>query len=91
MSLRFFSSFIIKAKNPCIQCAHYIQYTYANPYDEIYDIYGSGERLGKCSLFGKENLVTGQTEYDDALICRINDSKCGTHGKFFELVVGNKT
>ena len=88
MSLRFFSSFIVKAKTPCIQCAHYIQYKYANPYDEIY---GPEIILGKCSLFGKENLVTGQTEYDDALICRINDSKCGTHGKFFELAVGNKT
>jgi len=88
MSLRFFSSFIVKAKTPCIQCAHYIQYKYANPYDEIY---GPEMILGKCSLFGKENLVTGQTEHDDALICRKNDSKCGKDGKFFKLAVDKNT
>jgi len=88
MSLRFFSSFIVKAKNPCIQCANYIQYKYANPYDEMY---GPAMILGKCALFGKENLVTGQTEYDDALICRKNESKCGKDGKFFELAAGKNT
>ena len=80
MSLRLFSSFVIKTKNPCINCVNYIKYKYRNPYDEIYD---TNPILGNCHLFGKESLVTGQIEYDKALLCRIDETKCGKKGKYY--------
>ena len=82
MSLRLFSSFIIKTKNPCINCVNYIKYKYTDYYDEIYN---TENKLGKCSIFGKQNLVTGQTEYEDALVCRINETKCGKEGQCFTI------
>ncbi len=84
MSLRLFSSFIIKTKNPCINCLNYIKYKYRNPYDEIYD---TNPILGNCRLFGKENLVTGEIKYDKALLCRLDDSKCGEKAKYFNTVI----
>jgi hypothetical protein len=87
MSLRLFSSFIIKTKNPCIKCINYIEYKYPNMYDEIY----SNERvLGKCSLFGNENLVTGEIEYAHALVCRVDELKCGRNGKYFNTIIIQK-
>lgn len=80
MSLRLFSSFIVKTKNPCIKCVNYIQYKYGDPYEELYD---SETRIGKCSLFGKENIVTGVVEHDNAFVCRNTADKCGEKGKYF--------
>lgn len=82
MNLRLFSSFIIKTKNPCINCVNYINYKYTNPYDELYD---RETKLGKCSIFGKENLVTGEIEYEEALESRKNDSRCGKEGKYYNV------
>ena len=82
MSLRLLSSFIIKTPKPCINCMNYIEYKYTNPHDEIYD---SETKLGTCSIFGKENLVTGKIEYDDAFVCRINESKCGKEGRYYNI------
>jgi hypothetical protein len=59
---------------------NYITYTSKNPYDEIYNI---PIRFGKCSLFGMENVITGQIVYDDALVCRTDKYKCGYNGKYF--------
>ena len=80
MNLRLFTSFIIKTKNPCINCVNYIKYKYTDPYNEIYD---SETSLGKCYIFGKQNLVTGHIEYENALVCRTNDSKCGKEGRYY--------
>jgi len=84
MSVRFFSSFIIKTKNPCVKCVNYIQYKYSNPYDEIYE---TKYIIGRCSIFGEENLVTGQIEYENALISRIDESKCGKKGRYFNTII----
>ena len=84
MSVRLFSSFIVKTKNPCINCINYIKYKYRNPYDEIYD---TNPILGTCRLFGKENLVTGQLEYDKALLCRLDETQCGEKGKYFNTLI----
>ena len=85
MSLRFFSSFIIKTKAPCINCKNYIKYKHTNLYDEIYDgVYDGVTKLGTCSLFGKQNLVTGQIEYDSALMCRQYETKCGKDGQHYD-------
>jgi hypothetical protein len=80
MSLRLFSSFIIKTKNPCISCVNYVKYKYTYPEDEMYD---SKTRSGNCSLFGKQHFVTGEIEYDNALECRTNELKCGKKGVFY--------
>ena len=77
MSLRLFSGLIKKTKKPiCIECIHYIEYKHNNPYNELYDKY----RMGYCSKFGNQNLVTGNVEYEEALYCRKNSSKCGENG-----------
>lgn len=81
MGLRLFSSFIIKIQNPCINCVNYIKYKYTYPpHDEIYD---PETKLGTCSLFGEQNLITGNIIYEDALLCRIHDSKCGKEGRYY--------
>ena len=80
MSLRLFSSFIIKNQKPCVNCVNYIKYKYTYPHDEIYD---SETKLGTCSLFGEQNVVTGNIIYEDALKCRINSFSCGINGKYY--------
>ena len=83
MSLRLFSSFVIKTKNPCLTCVNYVAHKYGNPYDEIY---AYKTKIGKCDLFGKQNLVTGVVENEDAMSCRTNESKCGKDGKHYVAV-----
>ncbi len=75
-------SYITKINKPCIKCVNYIKHKYKNPYDELYD---SRETLGTCAIFGNENLVTGEVEYECALTCRTDSSKCGKNGKYFSL------
>ena len=77
--LRSFS-FIVKTQKPCINCVHYIKYKYNYPEDELYDF---KTRTGNCAVFGKQHLVTGIIDYDDALSCRTNEQKCGKNGTFF--------
>lgn len=72
-----FTSFIKKSNPVCINCIHYLKYSI--PYDEIYD----KTKIGLCFKFEKENLVTGEISYEDAMICRITNSKCGETGKFY--------
>jgi hypothetical protein len=57
-----------------------MNYKYTDPYDEIYF---NKSKLGNCALFGKQNLVTGEIEYDTALECRLNELKCGKKGLFY--------
>lgn len=79
----FLSSSLVKdiVKYPiCLDCVHYKEYKQSNPYDEMYET----RNLGKCSLYGKQNVVTGQIHLIDALICRADESKCGEKGKYFK-------
>ena len=81
MRLRFFTTIIIKKPiNLCVNCVYYMNYKYAYPEDEMYN---RKHKLGNCALFGKQHLVTGEIEYDNALECRLNDLKCGKNGQFF--------
>lgn len=81
MSLRLFStvSFIIKTQKPCINCIHYIEKKITYPDD----YYNTKSNIGRCSIFGKQHFVTGEIEYDSALLCRTNEQKCGKNGIFF--------
>lgn len=61
----------------CVDCVHYLEYYQQTPYDDI-------ER-GKCKLFGKKHLITGQIDYYYAEECRMDDKyRCGEKGFFFE-------
>ena len=70
-------------KNPvCLDCSHYIESKHSRyPHDELYVSY----KLGRCGLFGRQNKVTGQIHFADALDCREDESKCGEKGKLFHL------
>jgi len=85
MRLRLFSSFIIKTKNPCISCIHYIDERLQYPPDS----YFSETRFGWCSKFGKEHLVTGEINYEDAIVCRTHESKCGKDGRYYTKIIKN--
>ena len=60
----------------CTNCIHFIEYKNNYPFDD--------NNLGKCKLFGKKNIVTGQIKYEYAENCRENKEKCDIHGKYFE-------
>jgi hypothetical protein len=45
------------------------------PFDTLPD-----DNFGKCKKFGELNLVTGGIEYDMALNCRRDETKCGNKG-----------
>jgi hypothetical protein len=83
---RFLSSTLLRdiVKNPiCLDCSHYNEYKHPNPYDELYG--GESYKLGKCGLYGRQNVVTGQIQFEYAVVCREDDSKCGEKGKQFNL------
>ena len=48
----------------CVNCRHFIPHTTHYSYEDP-----PSDNYGKCKLFGKQNLVTGQTEYVYAEIC----------------------
>jgi hypothetical protein len=58
----------------CKNCVHFQPSTY-NEFDSY---------LAKCTLFGKKDIITNEINYDFADSCRIDESKCGMHAKYFE-------
>lgn len=40
--------------------------------------------LGRCSLFGKKNIITGEVTYEFADICRLTPNKCGYNGSLYQ-------
>lgn len=62
----------------CINCKYFIgdevRWPDQNP-DHI--------NLGRCKLFGKYDLITGDTKYDFAYSVRNDNDKCGETGKLF--------
>lgn len=60
----------------CSKCLHFIEHTNNYPYDPI----PSNEYYGRCTKFGEVNMITGEIEYDLAINCRLNVSKCGNSG-----------
>ena len=81
MRMNLITPFIKKTKNHCINCINYIKYQYTDPYDEIYNI---KTKIGNCYMFGKENLVTGEIEYENAMVCRMDKTKCGNDGNYYK-------
>ena len=40
--------------------------------------------LGRCMLFGKKNIISGEITYEFADICRISANKCGHNGTLYK-------
>ena len=56
----------------CVNCVHFLKY---NNNDEPQNI-----DLGKCSQFGKKDIISGIITYDYASICRDDKDQCGKNG-----------
>ena len=79
--LKRISTFIKNTNVPiCIECSNFIEHKTNYPYDDA----PNDIKYGKCKLFGKQNLVTGQIENEYASVCRISDNMCGESGKYFD-------
>lgn len=76
------SSFIRNANaNLCVNCTHFIRHPesqFSNSQSKVENT------LSRCKLFGEMNIISGELEYDYAIIVRTSDNKCGNSGKYFE-------
>ena len=63
----------------CAGCANFLEHSTVYPYDSL----PNDEKYGKCKMFGEQNLVSGNIEYDYATWCRQDKYKCGIDGKYF--------
>jgi hypothetical protein len=67
--------FIINSKVPiCKNCVYFKPYKYD---EKFYD-------LGKCTKFGKIDIVSGIIEYKYACNCRTSDNLCSFNGTYYE-------
>jgi len=57
----------------CRYCKHFVPFENKEQYS-----------LGRCSLFGKKNIITGEITYDFADICRLTSTKCGYNGTLYK-------
>jgi hypothetical protein len=58
-------------KPECVKCKHFIQET---------------NLVGRCSMFGNKDVVTGQIKYEYASVARMSlltIRNCGVNGKYF--------
>ena len=68
--------YIRNTENPlCVNCVNFIPDQTCDPFDTLPD-----DNFGKCKKFGELNLVTGGIEYDMAVNCRRDETKCGNNG-----------
>lgn len=66
-------SFIINIDKPvCKDCVHFVEPSHN-------DI-----GLGKCKLFGKKNIISGEILYEYASLCRNNKTECGINAKYYK-------
>jgi len=67
---------IINLDKPlCKNCIHFIPYKG----------YEYNNNFSKCKFFGINDIINGEIEYDYTDVCRRNEFKCGTEGKYFKL------
>ena len=41
--------------------------------------------LGRCMLFAKKNIISGEITYEFADVCRISSNKCGYNGTLYNV------
>jgi hypothetical protein len=61
----------------CKDCKHFLPTFIGDKYDV-------GDYFGKCNLYGKINLVTGEIDNEYASNVRIFDTMCGINATHFE-------
>ena len=67
--------FIINSKVPiCKNCVYFKPYKYD---EKFYD-------LGKCTKFGKMDIISGIIEYKYACNCRTSNDLCSFNGTYYE-------
>lgn len=54
----------------CINCVNFIE--------------EKNKLYGKCKKFGEQDLVTGEIDNAHASVCRMDNTKCGVSGRYFE-------
>ena len=57
----------------CKDCKFFIPYENQEQYT-----------LGRCMLFGKKDIISGEITYEFADVCRISSNKCGYTGTLYE-------
>lgn len=68
-------------KQICKKCINFIPEAPSFRYDD------DDNRLGRCRKFGEQNLVTGKIEYEMAITCRHNETKCGIDGIHYVQII----
>jgi hypothetical protein len=56
----------------CQTCVHFLNVSNNYPYDKR-----PSDTDGRCKKFGELHCITGLVEYDYAMRCRNDESKCG--------------
>ena len=70
------NNLIINIKLPsCKNCIYYAPNMQNNDFTSL---------LNKCNNFGEKNIVTDKINYEYAINCRKNETKCGKKGKYFK-------
>lgn len=64
----------------CINCVNFIEDKTNYPYEQL----PNDSLYGKCKLFGKQDLVTGEIAHTYASTCRQDNKRCDVSGKYFE-------
>lgn len=59
----------------CKNCIHFKP----NIIDDDYSSF-----TGRCRKFGEKDITTNKINYDFANYCRIDETKCGEKGKYYE-------
>lgn len=57
----------------CKNCVYFKSYKHPEYFD-----------LGRCTKFGKMDIISGVIEYQYAYTCRNNENCCGINGTYFE-------
>jgi hypothetical protein len=59
----------------CKNCIYYKTNNFENDFTSPFN---------KCEKFGEKDIITDKITYNSANYCRIDETKCGKEGKFFE-------
>lgn len=59
----------------CYNCFYYKPSPFSTDY---------GSSTSKCEKIGEKNILNGHIKYDYVSLCRMDESKCGKEGKYFE-------
>ena len=64
----------------CANCVHFLKYKNGEPHNINI---GLEFDLGKCSQFGKKDIISDIITYDYASHCRDDKDQCDKNGKYY--------